>query len=83
MVEAVAYHHRPNDSLQSSFSPVAAVHSASVYHEQGSSSWLRDGSPLDVEFLFRIGCTEKESRWRETLGLNTAADAPERIPPHA
>ncbi|HZQ24361.1 MAG TPA: response regulator [Terriglobales bacterium] len=74
IVEAVAYHHRPMESLQTSFSPLAAVHVASVYHELNSVSWLRDGSGVSLDFLSRIGCADREKSWRSALAVETARD---------
>jgi hypothetical protein len=67
IVEAVAWHHEPAGSLSAKFSPLAAVHVASAYHDEKSSSRLRDRTPVDAAFLAGIGCAERggaNSRWR-------------------
>ncbi len=77
IVEAVAWHHDPSGSLSVKFSPLAAVHVASAYHDEKSSSRLRDRTPIDAAFLAAIGCAEREKVWRDQLDedLQLAADA--------
>ncbi len=65
IVEAVAWHHDPAGSLSVKFSPLAAVHVASAYHDEKSSSRLRDRTPIDAVFLAGIGCAEREKEWRK------------------
>ena len=67
IVEAVAWHHEPAGSLSVKFSPLAAVHVASVYHEEKRSSRLRDHTPIDTTFLTDIGCADREMLWRSKL----------------
>lgn len=67
IVEAVAWHHDPAGSLSVKFSPLAAVHVASAYHDEKSSSRLRDRTPIDGAFLAGIGCAEREQAWRGKL----------------
>ena len=67
IVEAVAWHHEPAESLSVKFSPLAAVHAASVYHDEKSISRLRDRTPIDPAFLAGIGCAEREKVWRSQL----------------
>jgi HD-like signal output (HDOD) protein/CheY-like chemotaxis protein len=67
IIEAVAWHHQPSLSLQTTFSAVAAVHFASAYHEEKTGSWMSDHTPIDYEFLARIGCREHEAAWRKAL----------------
>jgi HD-like signal output (HDOD) protein len=67
IVEAVAWHHDPADSLSVKFSPLAAVHMASAYHDEKNSSRLQDRTPIDSAFLATIGCAEREKVWRSML----------------
>jgi HD-like signal output (HDOD) protein len=67
IVEAVAWHHDPAGSLSVKFSPLAAVHVASAYHDEKSTSRLRDRIPIDTAFLAGIGCAEREQAWRSML----------------
>jgi HD-like signal output (HDOD) protein/CheY-like chemotaxis protein len=67
IVEAVAWHHDPSESLSVKFSPLAAVHVASAYHDEKSTARLRDRTPVDTVFLAGIGCAEREQVWRSHL----------------
>jgi len=67
IVEAVAWHHEPAESLSVKFSALAAVHVASIYQEEKSNSRLRDRTPIDSAFLAAIGCAERETLWRNKL----------------
>jgi HD-like signal output (HDOD) protein len=67
IVEAVAWHHEPVGSLSMKFSPLAAVHVASAYHDERNSSRLRDRTPIDAAYLAGIGCAEREQAWRSEL----------------
>jgi HD-like signal output (HDOD) protein len=75
IVEAVAWHHDPAGSLSVKFSPLAAVHVASAYHDEKSTSRLRDRIPIDGVFLAGIGCAEREQAWRSMLD----ADGQQRV----
>jgi HD-like signal output (HDOD) protein/ActR/RegA family two-component response regulator len=70
IVEAVAWHHDPSGSLSVKFSPLAAVHVASAYHDEKSCSRLRDRAPIDENFLAGIGCAERGNAWRSKLDAN-------------
>jgi HD-like signal output (HDOD) protein len=67
IVDAVAWHHQPAGSLSTKFSPLAAVHMASAYHDEKRNSRLRDRTPVDTAFLAGIGCAEREAAWRSRL----------------
>ena len=67
IVEAVAWHHDPAGSLSVKFSPLAAVHVASFYHDDKSISRLRDRTPIDATFLAEIGCAERVNVWCSKL----------------
>lgn len=75
IIEAVAWHHQPSLSLQSTFSAVAAVHVASIYHEQKAGYWMKDQTAIDSDFLRRIGCQEHEAGWRKVLDGGEAEGA--------
>jgi len=74
IIEAVALHHTPSESSGLGFSPLTAVHLASIYHEQESCYWMQDQTPVDCEYLSRIDCLEREKTWREIL----RGDTPEK-----
>jgi HD-like signal output (HDOD) protein/ActR/RegA family two-component response regulator len=72
IIEAVAWHHEPAGSLSVKFSPLAAVHVASAYHDEKSSSRLRDRTPIDTAFLAGISCAEREKVWCGKLDAEAA-----------
>ena len=66
IVEALAFHHRPNECLVTSFTPLTAVHVANALeHEADSAAEDRDAGPLDTDYLARIGLGERLAAWRE------------------
>ena len=74
IVDAVAWHISPSLSMQSEFSPLAAVHVASICHEEHSPSWLRDGMPLDECFLGELGFADKVKQWRSALEMEAQGE---------
>ncbi len=70
IVEAVAWHHAPAGSLSTKFSPLAAVHVASAYHDGKSASRMRDRTPIDAAFLASIACAERAKEWIRRLDVD-------------
>ena len=68
VIEAVAFHHGPSEDCQSQFSPLVATHIASIYFERQNPYWLQDGTVVDVEYLRKTGCLEREQIWSRALG---------------
>lgn len=64
IVEAVAYHHRPNACVGSTFSPLTAIHVANVL-EHESRNRNGTGVELDLEYLERLNLADQLSVWRE------------------
>lgn len=83
ILEAIAWHHTPEQSAEKGFSLLAAVHVANAFAQEagkGSSDSVRDG--VNVEFLSRIGLGDCLVRWRESCGLTEKPEeqtAEERI----
>jgi HD-like signal output (HDOD) protein len=66
IVEALAFHHRPSECMETSFAPLTAVHVAdAVEHEAHAAMDGRDVSRLDTDYLERIGLAERLPAWRE------------------
>jgi HD-like signal output (HDOD) protein len=63
VIEAVAFHHGPSEDGQSQFSPLIATHIASIYFERQNPYWLQDGTVMDVDYLRKTGCLEREQFW--------------------
>ncbi len=67
VIEGVAWQHHPSACSQSKFSAVAATHVAGICDEQNNPYWMMDGTLLDVEYLNKIGCAEKEPSWKNIV----------------
>jgi len=66
IVEALAFHHCPNECLATTFTPLTAVHVANALeHEADNAAEDRDASRLDTDYLARIGSAERLAAWRE------------------
>lgn len=68
IVEALAFHHRPNECLATMFTPLFAVHVANaLVHEADSAAEDRDVSRLDTDYLAQTGLADRLSAWRESF----------------
>lgn len=67
IIESVAYHHRPAESIGSEFSPLAAVHVANVLaHTRHRGNSMYAVPQLDAAYLERIGLAGESAAWEET-----------------
>ena len=64
LFHAVAYHHHPNETAETSFSPLTAVHVADAIASEADTSLLNHDATLDHEYLARLGLSDKEGAWR-------------------
>jgi HD-like signal output (HDOD) protein len=64
IVEAIAYHDYPSKCSFRQFSPLTAVHVASVLVLEAGGQGNLEGQ-LDLEYLGSIGCADKVPQWRE------------------
>lgn len=62
IVEAVAWHHRPNECPTPSFCPLTAVHAANALLAGGESA---ADARLDLAYLGRLNLLGKVQRWKE------------------
>lgn len=66
VVEAVAFHHNPADSLLNGFGALAAVHVANVVdYESGTNDRGAPQPVFDIAFLTRSGLNHKVGHWRD------------------
>ncbi len=71
IVEAVAFHHRPNDSGNALFSPLTAVHIANVLHQDATAK----GTPCtyDRDYVTAAGVQRHLNQWEASARLLGAA----------
>lgn len=62
IVEAVAYHHNPHDSVSSQFSALTAVHAADALLQPVDDI---DLPSIDAEYITRTGLEHRISAWQE------------------
>ena len=72
IIESVAYHHRPADSIGSGFSPLTAVHAADVLafarHKESSDYPVPQ---MDMAYLQRLGREGRVPEWeRACAGID-------------
>jgi len=69
VVEAIAYHHRPDRYPSQRFDSFSAVYAANVLDYEDKSDFSMAGSipQFDVEYLRRIGCDRKVEIWRDLI----------------
>ena len=68
VVEAINLHHFPNGSVAGEFSPLTAVHVADcLIAERASAKSGGLFAPVDMEYLARIGLTNRLPAWRDAV----------------
>ena len=66
IVEAVAFHHEPQQSAILAFSPLTAVHAASVLeHDIREPKADTKDIPLDREYLAKLNLNDRVKGWRD------------------
>lgn len=61
IVEAVAYHHRPEHCLNQSFGPLTAVYAANII-EPGDQTKIENAAVYD-KYLHKLGCASRMRTW--------------------
>jgi HD-like signal output (HDOD) protein len=66
VVEAIGFHHRIIEYPDNSFNPALAVHAANaLYYELRPKEIIGAASPLDYEYLGKLGLADKIDGWRK------------------
>jgi HD-like signal output (HDOD) protein len=65
IVQAISLHHRPGISTDQGFAPLAAVHVASAVDEERFPDVEGAVSPIDLEYIERLGLSGRLDTWRE------------------
>jgi HD-like signal output (HDOD) protein len=64
LVNAVAFHDCPSESVDRQFSSLTAVHCADAIIAGGDTAAVNQDVQLDTKYLADLGLSEKESLWR-------------------
>jgi hypothetical protein len=68
VVEAIAFHHRPQLGAERKFSPLTAVHVADAFlHALAAPSGTSAEPRLDLEYLNDLGLTARVPVWRQEI----------------
>lgn len=66
IVEAIAFHHTPAESMQAEFGPLTAVHAANVIeHGENPENWQGASSEADSNYLASVIREDRFEAWRE------------------
>lgn len=76
VIEAVAFHHDPSTSVDSTFTPLTAVHVANALLNGANDpvSDVTENSAMDLIYLARLGMEDRLPRW-QTIAEQAAAIA--------
>ena len=75
MLEAIAWHHHPEESSNRSFSILTAVHVANaVEHEKRLHQAGTLASQINFEYIERLGLSDRRNGWRETCGFHVQVE---------
>ncbi|MCB9851399.1 MAG: HDOD domain-containing protein [Phycisphaerales bacterium] len=66
IMEAVAFHHNPQNALNTEFSPLTAVHFADVFANEQRLDGECD-TAIDSVYVERLGLTERLNVWRDDV----------------
>jgi HD-like signal output (HDOD) protein len=68
VVEAIAFHHRPADVVEKTFSPLTAVHVANaLVHFMGEADPVFPNRRLDITYLTGLGLIDRAADWLENV----------------
>ncbi len=69
IVQACAFHHQPSQCKDQSFGPLTTVHAANVFdHEIQPRHSGEALDKMDMEYMERLGLTDRVSLWRAACG---------------
>lgn len=69
VVEAVEFHHRPQESGQSGFTALTAVHCADAIASQEDPSPVNHDAPPDTNYLEKLGLSGKLDNWSDRFAI--------------
>jgi HD-like signal output (HDOD) protein len=80
VVDAIGFHHTPENSRSETFSPMTAVYAANVLQNQQNPNHTRPltDNPRTLEYLHRVGVADMIATWATRLGVSLALPSGER-----
>ncbi len=76
LVHAVAFHHHPSETAETTFSSLTAVHAADAIASATDANPVNRDVALDLIYLERLGLRERESLWRSFHEKEKSVAAP-------
>ena len=76
LVHAVAFHHHPSETAETTFSSLTAVHAADAIASATDANPVNRDIELDLIYLGRLGLRERESVWRSFHEKEKSVAAP-------
>lgn len=71
IIEAIAYHHSPNECMEKRFTPLTAVYAANILgYETGNHGKERIDLSFDDEYIIGLNLSDSLSAWRK-INCNT------------
>ncbi len=71
-IEAIAFHHNPEQTASTTFDPATAVHVANVFdHEQKNRLLVGTQPTFDLDYLDRVQCSDRLDSWRDLCQRET------------
>jgi putative nucleotidyltransferase with HDIG domain len=66
LVEAIAFHHCPEKSMTTGFTPLAAVHVANalVHERENAEAGVHGGTSIQFKYLHKLGLLNRLDAWR-------------------
>ena len=71
LVHAVAFHHLPSETSEAHFSSLTAIHTADAIASATDKSPLNQDIELDLDYLNRLGLSDREALWRSLHAEHT------------
>jgi putative nucleotidyltransferase with HDIG domain len=70
ILEAIAWHHCPSESFDSTFSLLTAVHVADILSKEATlAAGASPGERIDAAYLTRLGLADRRNLWRRMCGI--------------
>ena len=65
IVEAVAFHHRPQECRNNKFGPLASIHVANAFQHEDCCDEFEISTLIDLDYLEKVNLENRLPKWRE------------------